>query len=289
MNNNQIDANAFWHKLTKPIRDPYINQLISQLDVEQVSHYDKQFSFAERLATKQKFIIQFCKWTSPFFSGLTSFSEKYICNGNTDAINHVFLQKKFNKVYTLDNEYSYYGYLCQQLSIPKIIFTVDDIDKITQDDIVFISVPNSYNGTVNERTKIIDLLQEKNINLFIDVAYCGLTTPFHLAVKNASNTVFSFSFSKTLGLSFNRIAVCLANKPIPGLEIMNRIGYVNLSGARLAGHIMQNVDCDYIYKKYHYQYKTICDSKQLTMTECMLFAHDVNKEKYCITDQYALY
>ncbi len=289
MNKNQIDPKAFWNKLTKPIRDPHINNLISQLGIDDVSHYDKQFTFSERLLHKQKLTTEFCKWVSPFFSGLESFSEKYICNGNTDAINHVFLQKKFNKVYTLDNEYSYYGYLCQQLGIEKVIFTANSIDKITQDDIVFISIPNSYDGSIGERSTIVQQLQERNINLFIDVAYCGLTSPFKIHIANAGNTIFAFSFSKTLGLSFNRIAVCFANRPIPGLEVMNKIGYVNLSGARIATHLMKNVDCDYIYKKYITQYDQICQTKQLSVTDCILFAHDSNKEKYCVTDQYALH
>jgi len=282
------DNNPFWNKLTKPIRDTTISNIIKSLSIDEISPWDKNFNFAERLAPKQKLFLKLTNWLSPYFSGFDQLPEKYVCNGNTDSLNHIFMNRKFKRVFTLDNEYTYYGYLCQSLGIEKKIFSIDTIDQITQDDLVCISVPNAYNGKIDNRQDIIDILQDKNIPIYIDVAYCGLTPPFTVNIKSASNTYFAFTFSKTLGIGFNRISVLYAGQSVPGLEIMNKIGYINLSGIKITSALIEQLPCDYIYQNYESQYIRICQSLNLTPTDCILFAHDASKQKFCITDEYKI-
>lgn len=282
------DDNPFWNKLTKPIRDTKINAIIESLTVEQISPWDKNFNFMERLSPKQKLFSKLTNWITPYFSGFDRLPEKYVCNGNTDSLNHIFMNRKFKRVFTLDNEYTYYGYLCQSLGIEKKIFSVDTIDQITPDDLVCISVPNAYNGRIDNRQEIISILQDKNISVYIDVAYCGLTTPFNLNIKPTSNTYFAFTFSKSLSIGFNRISVLYAGQPVAGLEIMNKIGYINLAGIKIASALIDQLPCDYIYQTYANQYTTICDRLKLTPTDCILFAHDSNQQKFCVTDEYKI-
>jgi histidinol-phosphate/aromatic aminotransferase/cobyric acid decarboxylase-like protein len=219
-----IETNPFWQKLTKPIRDQHINSLISDIKIDSIAPWDRNFTFAERLVPKMQLFSQFKNWVSSWFSGFDLLPEKYICNGNTDSLNHIFMQGKFQRVFILENEYSYYGHLCQELGIELIIFDRDSIDTITENDLVCISIPNAYNGNVDQRKDIVEYLQNKNCHLYIDVAYCGLTAPFHLKIQNKTNTYFAFTFSKTLAVGFNRISVLYAGRTIPGLAIMNKIG-----------------------------------------------------------------
>jgi histidinol-phosphate/aromatic aminotransferase/cobyric acid decarboxylase-like protein len=280
------DNNPFWNKLTKPIRDTKINDIVDSLTVYEIAPWDKNFNFIERLTPKQKLFLKLTNWLAPYFSGFNQLPEKYICNGNSDSLNHIFMNRKFKRVFTLDNEYNYYGYLCQSLGIEKKIFTIDTIDQITEDDLVCISVPNSYDGRVDNRQEIISILQDKNILIYIDVAYCGLTTPFKLDIKSTSNTYFAFTFSKSLSTSFNRIAVLYAGQPVPGLEIMNKVGYVNLSGVKIVNALMDQLPCDYIYQTYVNQYADICKRLNLTPTDCILFAHDSDQQKFCVSEEY---
>ncbi len=280
------ETNTFWTKLIKPIRDDRINSIIENLEVYQTSTWDRDFTFAERLLPKQKLFYTFTNWIRNYVTGLESFQERYVCNGNTDSINHIFMERKFNRVFTLDNEYSYYGYLCHTLGITKIVFNEDELGKITTNDLVCITYPNSYNGKEENRSAIIKKLQERNIPIYIDVAYCGLTTPFHLDLVANENTYFSFTFSKTMSIGFNRIGLMFTGRSIPGLEIMNKIGYINLSGVHLANALMEALPCDYMYKTYSSQYENICKEMNLTPTDCILYGHDAYGQKYCISELY---
>ena len=282
------ETNPFWTKLTKPIRDSVINQIIQSLSVEQLAPWDKAFTFAERLLPKNTLLSKFPQWVSSHFTGFDKLAFRYVCNGNTDSLNHIFMQGKFERVFTLDNEYTYYGYLCQELGKEKIVFNLDNIGQITTRDLVCISIPNAYNGSVDDRLEIIKLLQKNNIPVYIDVAYCGLTEPFVVDVQPASNTYFAFSFSKTLGIGFNRISVLYSGSAVPGLDIMNKIGYINISGINIVNRLMKQLPCDYIYNTYKDQYLPICTRLGLTPTKTILVAHDAIKQKFCITDEYKI-
>jgi hypothetical protein len=283
-----IETNPFWRKLTKPIRDSVINHVIESMPVDKLIPWDKEFTFAERLLPKNTLLSKFPAWVSSHFTGFDKLSFRYVCNGNTDSLNHIFMQGKFDRVFTLDNEYTYYGYLCQELGKEKVIFNLDTIEQITPRDLVCISLPSAYNGSVDDRTAIISILQKNNIPVYIDVAYCGLTEPFLVNIRPTSNTYFAFSFSKTLAVGFNRISVVYSGSAISGLDIMNKIGYVNISGINIVNTLMKQLPCDYIYNTYKDQYLPICDRLGLTPTKTILVAHDTNKQKYCITDQYEI-
>ena len=210
------ETNPLWPKLTKPIRDSKINSIIESLDVYNIATWDREFTFVERLLPKQKLISSFMNWISEYVTGLDQFPEKYVCNGNTDSINHVFMERKFQRVFTLENEYSYYDNLCHTLGIQKLNFTESTIDKITENDLVCISFPSAYDGSIIGRYELIKQIQERGIPLYIDMAYCGLTTPFSLNLTATKNTYFAFTFSKTLSIGFNRIGLLFSGKVVPG-------------------------------------------------------------------------
>lgn len=282
------ESNPFWRKLTKPIRDQHINDIVADLSICDTVPWDQNFTFSQRLGPKMHMFAQLKNWIDPWFSGFDNLPEKYICNGNTDSLNHIFMQGKFTRVCVLANEYSYYQYLCQELDIKLMVFDHSTMGSITQHDLVCVSIPSAYDGTVDQRKDIIAFLQQHNYHVYIDVAYCGLTAPFHLPLQNKSNTYFAFTFSKTLSVGFNRISVLYSGRPIPGLAIMNKIGYVNLSGVNIVNHLMRNIPCDYSYEKYHRQYLDICQDHALVPTDCILFAHNTQGEKFSVTEFYKL-
>jgi hypothetical protein len=284
-----IDSNSIYNKLTKPIRDSKINKILSNISLDRTFPADVEFNFRERLIVKHQLIETFIPWVNQYLDGLHGFNFKYIANGNSDAVNMVFMNRDFKRVYFLKNEYSYYAHICSQLNIDHLAIDESDIDIVTKDDLFLISIPSSYNGSSDDRIRLVSKLQEKEVKLFIDVAYCGLTTPFYLKLVSTKNTYLAFTFSKSSSLSFNRIAILFSDFNVPGLEIMNKLGYVNLSGAHAAIAIMKNMPVDYFYNTYKDQYNQICQTQNLIPTNCILFGHDQQGGKTCTTPYYTLY
>jgi hypothetical protein len=283
-----MDNNPFWNKLTKALRDSKIDNELKNLTLNDSFFKDTDFNFAQRHVIRDKFFELFPNWIINYFTGLENFTEKNITNGNTDAINLVFLGNNYSKIYTLPNEYIYYSHLSKSLSIPQIQFDLTSLDKLNTDGIVCISVPSSNNGEIESKQLVIDYCQKNNIPIFIDVAYCGLTVPGTIKIGKSSKTFFAFSFSKTLGLAFNRVGILYSNKDIISASLLNKLGYVNLSGASAALHLMQKIPCDYVYQTYKDQYQDICKDANLKTTNCILFGHTAKGEKYCITEMYNL-
>lgn len=281
-----VNHQAIYNKLTKPLRDSKIKEILSNIDYSKAFPTDEEFTFQERILVKQELIEIFIPWVKEYFEGLNSFNFKYVTNGNSDAVNMIFMHRDFKRVCFLKNEYSYYSHICTQLNLNHLAIDEKDIDFLTKDDLFLISLPASYNGETEGQLRLIQKLQKKEIKLFIDVAYCGLTDPFHLKLTSTKNIYIAFTFSKTASLSFNRIGILFSDFAIPGLDIMNKIGYVNLSGANAAISIMKNISVDYFYITYKNQYESICKSLDLTPTKCILFGHNRNGGKFCTTAYY---
>ena len=283
-----VDNNPLYNKLTKPIRDSKMYSVIDQIPARELCPADVEFNFKERLIVKNNLISKFIPWVEDFFTGISKFKHKYVANGNSDAVNMILLQHNYDRIVFLKNEYSYYSHICDSLNLCYKTFSLDSINTLTESDLVLISLPSSYDGDSEDKIEIINELQKRNLRVLVDVAYCGLTKPFKFHFTVTKNTYFAFTFSKTLSLAYNRIAVIFSDSEIPGLEVMNKIGYLNLSGANAAIRLMNEFKPDYIYQTYKDQYSKICSKLELAETLCILFGHDPNGNKFCISQEYLL-
>lgn len=281
-----MDSNPFWNKLTKPLRDTVMDNLLREIPFEDSYTKDVDFNFFERIKVKTVLFKLFTPWVDKYFTGFENFTNQYITNGNTEALSMLMANLAVDKIYTLPNEYTFYGYIAKTLGKEHI--TINSIEDIGTDGIVLLSVPGSRDGEIKSKQELIDHCQANNIPLFIDIAYCGLTKPAKIKIGKSSNTYVAFSFSKTVGLAFNRIGIMFTNKDVPTLDIMNKIGYLNLSGAKAAIKMMRGIPCDYVYTTYKDQYAAICKEKGLTKTNCILFGLDKNGDKFCTTEFYKI-
>lgn len=281
-----MDANPFWNKLTKPLRDSVMDNALREIPFEDSYTKDVDFNFLERLKIKTTMFKLFAPWVEQYFTGFEHFSNQYITNGNTEALSMLMSNMSLEKIYILPDEYNFYNYIAKMLG--KECVTVNNVEDITTDGIMLISVPASRDGDIISKQSIIDYCQSNNVPLFVDIAYCGLTEPGKIKIQRSPNTYVAFSFSKTVGLAFNRIGIMFTNKDVPTLDIMNKIGYLNLSGAKAAIKMMRSIPCDYVYKTYKDQYANICKEHGLTRTNCILFGHDKNGDKFCTTEFYKI-
>jgi hypothetical protein len=108
--------------------------------------------------------------------------------------------------------------------------------------------------------------------MHLDCAYLGLVKPARIDASIFDTA--SFSFSKSLAIPYNRISLLFSKKEIPSLVIMNKLGYVNLSGVKLATHLLKNISPNYWWDTYSSKLDELCIKNNLRKTDCILFAYN---------------
>jgi len=253
----------FYRKLIKPIRNSYIDELISKVDSTIYSPYDKELNWQERIAPINALKAKFLDWSKEWVTGLNQFPYVYVMNGNTDSLNAIFSNTSDSMAWQ-KGDYSYYNYWhttqhksYNELSVPE---TVSDI---------VVSWPGYAWGNRDQ----LEFAKQCNAKtMHLDCAYLGLVKP-----DNIDASIFdtaSFSFSKTLSIPYNRISLLFSKKEIPSLTIMNKLGYVNLSGVKLATYLLNNITSNYWWDTYGTKLDDLCLKNNLKKTDCILFAYN---------------
>lgn len=256
----------FYRSRIKPIRDKFVSDIIASAKDDITSPYDKEFNWAERLGPIKKLQATTVKWVSKWLTGLEKFPHVYITDGNTD-----YLVNLFNRVSNpawKKEDYSYYQHWHSVTGRPYQELT----EPAEVDDLVF-SWPGYHNGDSTE----LDFARQCTAKRkHLDCAYLGAVEPQHLDVSDYETV--GISFSKMLSIPYNRIGICFSKTEIKDISILNKIGYVNLSGVKLATHIMNHLPPDYFWNKYGGQRLTdLCKKYNLTQTKSILIAYENNK------------
>jgi hypothetical protein len=250
----------------KPIRDDFISGIISSAPADVFSPYDKEFNWAERLGPIKRLQITTRKWCADWLTGIDKFPHMYVTNGNTDYLIGLF--NRTNNLAWKKDDYSYYQHWHE--------ITGKQYTELTEpanvDDLV-VSWPG-YNYGNNMEVEFANQCTVKRRHL--DCAYLGVVKPTTLDVSDYETV--GISFSKTLAIPYNRIGVCFSKTEIKDIDILNKIGYVNLSGVKLATHIMNNLPPDYFWNKYGGdKLSDLCKKNDLTQTDSILIAYKNEK------------
>lgn len=258
-----MSTQDFYRKLIKPIRNQYITDLIDSIDASVYSPYDKDLSWKERILPINKLKDRFIKWAKDSVSGLEQFPYVYVMNGNTDSLNVIFANA-VNGMSWQKGDYSYYNYWHTSQAKPyKELTEPGSISNI------IVSWPGYCWGN-NDQLEFARQCNYDSIHL--DCAYLGLVKPAKINADVFDTA--SFSFSKSLAIPYNRISLLFSKKEISNLTIMNKLGYVNLSGVKLATHLLENINPNYWWDEYGSKLDHICNKHNLRKTDCILFAYD---------------
>jgi hypothetical protein len=255
----------FYKTLIKPIRDDFISSIINEATKpETYSPWDKELHWKERWDPKEKLKRLTTKWASNWLINLTkrNFPYVYVMNGNSNSLDELF--RRVDNITFKRGDYSYYsewhnrtGKQCQILEEPR---SVRDM---------VVSWPGYSQG---DRTELDFALQCNPERLHLDCAYLGLAEPDQIDVTNFET--ISVSFSKSLSIPYNRISILYSKKEIPEIEILNNIGYINLSGVNLATALLEKMPQTYWWDNYGSKIEKVCTRYNLTPTKSIMFAYD---------------
>jgi hypothetical protein len=251
----------FYKKLIKPIRDENLIRIINLATQETFSPYDAKLNYEERLDPIQELRSKFTTWSKDWVSGLEKFPYMYVMNGNTDSLNTIF--NHYNNVSWKKGDYSYYSYWHK---LSRKNHTELENPQDVEDLVV------SWPGYTWGNKEQLDFSNKCTaLRKHLDCAYLGLVKPDSIDISDFETA--SFSFSKTLAIPYNRIGVLFSKNEISSLTILNKLGYVNLSGVKLVNHILDRLDINYWWDAYSTKLKNICDTNNLRPTDCLLFAY----------------
>jgi hypothetical protein len=257
-----MSTKDFYRKLIKPIRNTYVSALIDQVDANIYSPYDKELSWEERISPITELKNSFLEWSKDSISGLDQFPYMYVMNGNTDSLNVIF--SNADNMAWQKGDYSYYNYWHtiqrkqhQELTEPQSVSNI------------VVSWPGYSWGNSDQ----LEFAKQCNAtSMHLDCAYLGLVKPARIDASIFDTA--SVSFSKSLAIPYNRISLLFSKKEIPSLVIMNKLGYVNLSGVKLATHLLKNISPNYWWDTYSSKLDELCIKNNLRKTDCILFAYN---------------
>jgi len=263
------EQNPYWTKLTKSLRDPEFDKILINAPL---SFSNNDFTLLERFKIIKRFENTLRSKLKSYIN-LSQLKHCYVINGITEGLNNWISNS--TKLHILKNDYTYYERLSNIRGIELV-----DLDSC---DRVVISCPFSYDGNTNTQQDIIYQCAEQDIPILIDMAYLGTTNPFTLDISKNKQVQIAYSMSKHYALPFDRIGLLWSSQEDQSLNILNQVGYVNITGIQRAQLLLNHFDIDYIYKNYKQSSDKIIDQLNLKQTECVLFGHK-DAEKYCITE-----
>ena len=251
--------------LIKPIRDDFISGIIDQANTSDTfSPWDKDLSWKERQAPIIELKTLVKNWASNWLENLDkrNFPFIYIMNGNSDYLNDLFRRRP--NIAFKKGDYSYYSKWHQRLGLHCGVLT----EPAPVEDIV-VSWPGYNYGDSTE----LDFARKCNpVRLHLDCAYLGLVEPIKTDVTGFETV--AISLSKSFAIPYNRISVVFSKTELPDLEILNKIGYVNLDAVKIAVKLLKSVPHDYWWKTYSGKIAEVCQRHGLTPTKSIMFAYD---------------
>jgi hypothetical protein len=205
--------------------------------------------------------------TNTILKGLNNFPYVYVINGVSHFISD--LPKIENRTVVKHiNEYNGYSKILEMYNMPsRTEYSYDELDLDIENEVIVISYPVSLNG--NKDKSVEKIIEQSKTPVILDGVFMG-SNLFNINLDLSNVEKFTFSFSKTFGLTYNRVGILFSKTIIPEYEVYHEYGYHNLNGLGYAIEIMKNYNLDYFTNKYHEVYKRACQIKNAKVGDCIL-------------------
>lgn len=177
--------------------------------------------------------------------------------GCTDYIDNFLAKQKDFQI--LEKEYSYYSLLGIKPT---------PINELRENIPVIVSLPNYFYGNSRpDWSLLLDVCQNKNIDIHIDAAWYTATKDFNLDVSHPSIKTIALSITKT-GFEWNKFGIRLSRKKtIDSITIRNHNkSWINQNTLNCANYILDNIEVDHAWDSHETAYNLVCEKFNLEKT-----------------------
>lgn len=207
-------------------------------------------------------------------SGLDAFNFIDVCNGCTQFIDNLYMQ---GPVQVVNKDYKYHARLLNQ--------NISDSRSLIPNMPLIIAMPFPSEGDIHpDMNFILNDCLHKNIDVHIDGAWLIACKDIEFDFSHPAIKSVGISFSKGLGLGWNRIALRFVKERKPdSISILNDFHMCNKMVTIIAEYVINNIPADYFWKTYGNLNQRVCNDFNLTPTKAFHVAKDSNNVLVGIT------
>lgn len=240
------------------------DRLIPIVDSYMISLKEKWYNESQKQTSQSNFIKLADDWfkSSCFIDllGWSNFPCIDVIMGCTHFIESFVLRHGWDGFQILPNEYGYYGMMGKYGKEPG---------NLQPNLPLLISLPNwKFADMYPGLDKILNECTTKNIDVHIDFAWLTVARDIAFDLNHPAIKSFAMSLSK-YGMQWNRIGLRWSKqRTMDSITIFNHYyGDVNNGIISCGAYMMNNLDRDYIWKKYSIKYDKLCQDYSLIPTK----------------------
>jgi hypothetical protein len=201
--------------------------------------------------------------------GLDNFAHKCYSLGTTESFNVFYMRNNTKRLRCFKNEYKYHSIVWANNFNHAFI---EDCPLATGDALV-LSIPFADSGNEHFYKYMLQKCCELDIPVLIDCCWFGTCSNIVFDFNYSCITDIVFSLSKTFPISHARVGMRYTRtKYLDGLQSYNDAGMINRVGAGLGLSLINTFTSDYIYDKYNYNQKKICEELKVTASNVVSLA-----------------
>lgn len=243
-----------------PLTDSKIEQLIQDVMIGKLDSdiTDTVYTNFKEEATYWLFNSKLNQLT-----GFDSFERVDIINGCTQFIDSLYMQ---GPVQVLCGDYRYH----ERLGLAY----VKDVGSLIPDIPLIVAMPfPSIGAPHRDMEEVLHECKIKNIAVHIDGAWIGCCRDIVFDFSHVAIRSIGISFSKGLGLGWNRIGLRWTRQSKPdSVTIMNDFN-MNLRATAMIGlHFIRNLPTDYLWSTHGENYYKVCKDFNLIPTKSIYLA-----------------
>jgi hypothetical protein len=273
----QINNDSPASRMATPIKDGRVERVISNINSSQA------LAFLRDTNSVSIFVKTYHKWllSSPNFQilGLEAF-KPYMNEGVTSAFQDFYQIYRHLNIKIKKGEYAYHS---KYLTTIGRDVSIADHDNLDSRDCLILSWPFSGNGSVAIDVKLLEICNEKNIPVFLDCAFWGLSIPCSIDLNRFSCIkMVSFSLSKYFNFGCGRIGLSFYRNNIKGSAwVLEPWGYANRWAAFAGVRLCQELPISYMFRHYRPIQQTLCKKMGLDLSDTLFFGlGDANWKEY---------
>jgi len=200
-----------------------------------------------------------------------------VTTGNTHYIESLVSRFGWNGFQILKQEYAYYKLMGKHGV---------ELDQLEPNKPMIVTVPDFFTGGIrNEWQDLLDISQERKIDLHLDLAWMVMAHEIELDFTHPCIKSFGMSMSK-LHLNWNRVGLRWSRqRTMDSITILNHYykADINTNIFSCGAYHMQNLDRDYAWNTYGYLNKDICKQLDLKPSKFVHCVYPSNQGLECIT------